>query len=81
MVHDIEQVHRALQPIGVSLEADGYELVLDAAEGGLMVQVRAGEQACADCLVPKEVMESMIRDELARAGFEFEALEVRYPEP
>lgn len=61
------------------LEADGYRLAVSRAEGpAVLIEVVAGPDACADCLVPKEVFESIALDHLARAGLR-SPLEIRYP--
>ena len=47
----------ALASLGAMLEADGYELKLREEGTGLLVaEIKAGPDACADCLVPKDMM-------------------------
>lgn len=56
----------ALQGLRDVLGADGYRL--DYAVRGdreLVVSVLAGPDACADCLVPRSVMEGILADALA----------------
>ena len=73
---DIED---ALRPVAAILEADGYRLAVSSAEGSpVLLEVVAGPDACAECLVPKEVFASIALDHLARAGVA-PALEIRYP--
>lgn len=73
------ELEAALQPMAAILEADGYRLAVTGAEGApVLLEVVAGPDACADCLVPKEVFESIALDHLARAGLR-PALEIRYP--
>jgi hypothetical protein len=49
----------ALAPLRSMLAADGYEVELsEGGEGLLVAQIRAGPNACADCLVPKPLMRS-----------------------
>ncbi|HMG44216.1 MAG TPA: amidohydrolase family protein [Acidimicrobiales bacterium] len=72
-------VHDALDPLARSLAADGYRLdVVAIADGRARLDVRAGEGACDDCLVPKEVFVGIAANRLERAGIEL-ALEVSYP--
>lgn len=72
-------VHDALDPLARSLEADGYHLDVVATAGGrARLEVRAGEGACDDCLVPKAVFAAIAADRLERAGIDL-ALEVSYP--
>ena len=73
---DIED---ALRPMAAILEADGYQLAVSSPEGSpVLLEVVAGPDACAECLVPKDVFESIAVDHLARAGLR-SALEIRYP--
>jgi hypothetical protein len=61
----------ALAPLGEMLAADGYVLELDQDMAEVVVaEIRAGPEACADCLVPKDMMrayfETALRDGLRR---------------
>ena len=63
------------------LAADGYELDLrgDGADG-LVAEIRAGPDACADCLVPKELMRVYFEQALRPVmGPELPAIDIRYP--
>jgi hypothetical protein len=59
------EVDGALQGLRDVLGADGYRLDY-AVQGGqeLLVSVVAGPDACADCLVPRPVMEGILADAL-----------------
>jgi hypothetical protein len=59
-----------------SLAADGYEL--DIAESGdrVSVTITATEQACADCLVPKDLMRGILGKTL---GVDRDAIDLTYP--
>jgi hypothetical protein len=58
----------ALEPIGASLGSDGYSLVVEAATAErLEVRIDAGPDACADCLVPVEVLAMIISGQVAGA--------------
>jgi hypothetical protein len=59
-----------------TLAADGY--LLDIAEAGTRVRVTitATPQACADCLVPKDLMRSILGDTL---GVPPDAIDLTYP--
>lgn len=73
---DIEE---ALRPMAAILEADGYRLAVSSTgDSAVRLEVVAGPDACAECLVPKEVLESIALDHLARAGVRPD-LEIRYP--
>ena len=74
----IESIEEALQPIRKSLQADGYDLVVNNfQEGVLSVEVQAGPQACVECLVPKEMMELMIQQSVKTLA---RSVQVQYPE-
>jgi hypothetical protein len=59
-----------------TLAADGY--LLDIAEDGtrIRVTISATPQACADCLVPKDLMRSILGDTL---GVPPDAIDLIYP--
>ena len=59
-----------------ALAADGYEI--DVAEEGDRVQVTitATERACADCLVPKDLMRSILAQTLSIPA---DAIDLTYP--
>jgi hypothetical protein len=53
------QVVDALAPLGAMLKADGYALEIgEEVAGALVAEIRAGPDACADCLVPRELMQT-----------------------
>jgi hypothetical protein len=62
------------------LEPDGYDVVVhewpDGDEGTARLEIVAGAEACADCLVPKDVMRMVLANELP-PGVELSSL--RYP--
>jgi hypothetical protein len=59
-----------------TLAADGY--LLDIAEQGIRVRVTitATPQACAGCLVPQDLMRSILADTL---GVPSDAIDLTYP--
>ena len=59
-----------------ALAADGYEI--DVAEEGdrVRVTITATQQACADCLVPKDLMRSILGDTL---GVPPDSIDLTYP--
>src|ERR1700676_1551012 len=61
-------VGAALEPVSTMLEADGYGLVVDVLPQGLHVTITAGPEACKECLVPKPVLEGVLRHTLQKAG-------------
>jgi len=60
-----EQVETALQGLRDTLGADGYALEWSLAEQNQVeVRVVPGADACADCLVPADLMRSILTDAL-----------------
>jgi hypothetical protein len=61
MRSDVHQVAGALAEIRTALQADGYDLMLTADDSGrITLEVKAGPNACADCLIPKDVFVSIV---------------------
>ena len=59
-------VDDALQKFRDMLASDGYDLSWSVTDlNGGVVQSEAGPDACADCLVPRPIMESIMSDALA----------------
>ncbi|HTX29120.1 MAG TPA: hypothetical protein VME19_19110 [Streptosporangiaceae bacterium] len=59
-----------------ALAADGYELEMVAEGDRVLVTITATEQACADCLVPKDLMRSILAQTLSVPA---EAIDLTYP--
>jgi hypothetical protein len=52
------------------LASDGYDLSWSVTEKDtVVVQIEAGPDACADCLVPLPIMESIMADALERTPY------------
>jgi hypothetical protein len=67
----------ALQTLRRSLEADGYRLhVLQGQGGRVAVRISATEEACADCLVPKPLLRSILHRAL---GVAEESIDLELP--
>jgi hypothetical protein len=66
-----------LDPVLSALEADGYEAVISEAPGA--VHIRAGAEACAECLIPRSIMEPMLT-QLLQDGGVAATLSVTYPD-
>ncbi len=55
----------ALEKFRELMATDGYELTYSVAgEDRVVVEIVAGADACADCLVPLPIMESIMSDAL-----------------
>jgi hypothetical protein len=61
-----------------ALAADGYLMEIAADHDRVRVTISATPQACADCLVPKELMRSILGDTLAVPP---DAIDLTYPTP
>jgi hypothetical protein len=72
----VEPDPEALQRIRDSLRAEDYELSVTAADETALVTITAGPAACADCLVPKDLMRVMLAPAL---GVPPERIELTYP--
>ena len=59
-----------------TLEADGYHLAIEELDSRLAVTITAGPDACEDCLVPKDLMRSILSDTL---GVPPDAIDLTYP--
>jgi hypothetical protein len=65
-----EQLDAALQGLRDTLQADGYALEWSLAEQNqIEVRVVAGADACADCLVPPELMRTILSDALSETPY------------
>ena len=65
-----------LEQIRQSLEADDYRLEVTVHSARARVTIAAGPSACADCLVSKNLMRSMLAPVL---GVSPEEIELAYP--
>jgi hypothetical protein len=59
-----------------TLAADGYLMDIAADQDRVRVTISANPQACADCLVPKDLMRSILGDTL---GVPPDAIDLIYP--
>jgi hypothetical protein len=62
----------AFQRFKDMLESDGYSLtwsVTGSEADRVIVQIEAGPDACADCLVPLPIMEAIMSDALAPTAY------------
>jgi hypothetical protein len=60
-----EQIDAALRGLRDTLESDGYGLEWSMEEENRIgIRVFAGSEACAECLVPPELMRSIVDNEL-----------------
>jgi len=74
----MEAVQQALEPIGKSLQADGFDLTVESIEQGVVsLAVSAGPQACKECLIPQEHLKLRIEHRLKGLA---RTVRLRYPE-
>lgn len=75
-----DRVREALAPIDATLSADGYRLVVDdGGDADVTVAIEATDDACEECLVPKEVFGPMIDNLLEQHGIGDVSVDLRYP--
>jgi hypothetical protein len=78
-MNTIQDVNNALAELREGLRADGYDLSVDTSRSDVVaVSVVAGPDACAECLVSKELMASMIEAALP-GDFAGAQIDLRYP--
>jgi hypothetical protein len=65
-----------LQALQLSLSADGYEMRVLERGDRMDVSISASPQACADCLVPKQLMRGILQQVL---GVAEDAIDLTYP--
>lgn len=69
-VENPETVDSALQQFREMLASDGYLLNWSALDNDrVVVEIEAGEDACADCLAPKPVVEVIMAAALASTPY------------
>lgn len=65
-----------LEQMRSTLAVDGYHLSVEELDSGFDVRITADPESCADCLVPKKVMVSMLEPIL---GVGAEEIRLSYP--
>lgn len=76
----IEMIDQALSEIKERLAVDGYELsVTEVGDGEINIIIKAGPEACSECLSPKPLLERMIANELKQKGIQFTKLNISLP--
>jgi hypothetical protein len=63
-----EHAESVLGHIRGMLRADGYDLLIRVSDDDVAVSVVATDGACADCLVPAEIMIQIVRDSLVEGS-------------
>ena len=69
MAMDMQLVKERLQPAYEFLAADGFGLEVAEEAGTLDITVTAGADACAECLVPKDVMTGILNQMLRMRAY------------
>jgi hypothetical protein len=65
-----------LEPLQSSLGADGYRMEAREAGGRIGIRISASADACADCLVPKNIMRGILGQVL---GVAEDIIDLTYP--
>ncbi|MDY7102766.1 MAG: hypothetical protein S0880_16410 [Actinomycetota bacterium] len=80
MSADTTAIDTALAPLRQQLQADGYDLVAAlGSDDRLEAEVVAGPEACAECLIPKDLMTAMLTDQVTGAGITVGDVALTYP--
>jgi len=75
----IQPIAAALGLIAEGLQVDGYDLKIHGLDAGtLRVEITAGEAACEECLVSKELMGTIIMGNLPPGG-PVQTVDITYP--
>lgn len=73
---DDPTIDGALRPLRDMLTADGYDLRWSVTGDRVVIRVVAGADACADCLVPVQVMEAIMTDALDGTAYTLDHVEL-----
>jgi hypothetical protein len=76
-----DAVTNALDEMRTMLQADGYDLQIEVKTGTATLIVLATPTACAECLVPKEILASMAASMLHDGGISAEQTDIRMEYP
>ena len=76
-----DAVTNALGKMRTMLQADGYDLHVEVETGTATLIVLATPEACAECLVPKEMLASMAASMLHDDGISLERTDIRVEYP
>jgi hypothetical protein len=79
MSFDLQRVAQAIVATREGLAAAGFNIDVDERGGRLRFAVKAGAEACAECLVPKAIFEDILGRELADGGIEAGSFDLQYP--
>ena len=71
-----EDLVQLLAPVAVGLRADGYSLGVSLDTTRLFVRISAMQNACEECLAPKEVMGGIIASALRGQGVAVDDFEI-----
>jgi hypothetical protein len=76
-----DDVDASIEPLRAGLDADGYDMEIAAIDDKIRLRIVARDDACEDCLVPKEVMTRIIAAKLQdhQATVSPDDIEITYP--
>jgi uncharacterized membrane protein YkvA (DUF1232 family) len=79
MTEQTATIERYLEDIRAALAADGYRLsVTDVTPDTLFLEIGVTDDACPECLVPANMMETIIRAAIPDAA-RFSTVAITYP--
>ena len=80
-LYPAQDVEQLLEKLALMLSSDGFGLSVNTEADRIRLTVVAGPEACKECLVPKHLFVSMVRDMLGKGKIAVEPsqIEVTYP--
>ncbi|MQB01497.1 MAG: hypothetical protein GEU78_14600 [Actinobacteria bacterium] len=76
----VGQVEVAMQPLQLSLQADGADLAVAGVDGQTAhVRLILGPETCMECIVPKQVMEGILTTAITKGVPQVTAVELEDP--
>ena len=74
------EVTERVSAVATALAADGYVLTVAGPEAGrLTARIEARPDACAECLVPKQVMGGLLAQAIGDASLGEDVIDMLYP--
>jgi hypothetical protein len=64
----VVELRDALHPLNDMLASDGYSASVEEVGNDLVIRIAAGNDACAECLTPREVVSAVAMKLLRDAG-------------
>jgi Fe-S cluster biogenesis protein NfuA len=77
---DATAIERAIDPLLEALRADGGDLeVVTVEDGTIVLRLHLEDASCAECVMPADVLEPLLRDSIAASGQPVERVQLLDP--